>query len=619
MAEDLRNYDEYAYSTKFNFREWKRIIGFMRLHKGRVAVLIASSVLSAAIDALVPYFTRYAFNVFVGGKTLDGIVPFSLLYLAVLLIQTVGQWTFCRVAMYLEMYVGRDLRNACYDKLQRQSLAYYNVTPVGYLLSRLLNDSFNLGGILSWGLSDAVWTLAYLIFCLISMFVLDWKLALLVFAVVIASGAICFLMETKILARNRNVRRASSKLTASFNENITGAKTIKSLAAEDSVCEKFDSLNRDMLRKSLYAKRLRMVFQPIIITLGSLVLGIVIASGNSFSRSALGLGTLAAFINYALSVIDPIANFTDFTVDLVAMQVNVERINRIIDAVPNVRDSAEVIEKYGDDFSPKKENWEPIKGDIEFEDVTFRYPDSNTDVLSHFSLKIKAGECVAIVGETGAGKSTLVNLACRFFEPVEGRILIDGRDYRERSLNWLHSSIGYVLQQPHLFSGTIRENIAYGKPDASEEEIESAARTACAHDFIMSLKDKYDTDVGEGGDMLSTGQKQLISIARAVVADPRIFVLDEATSSVDTETESLISGVMTNVLHNRTSFIIAHRLSTVKNADLILVVDNGKIIERGTHRELLRMKGHYYNLYSRQFENEEQSRIFSREKSKAAL
>ena len=278
----------------------------------------------------------------------------------------------------------------------------------------------------------------------------------------------------------------------------------------------------------------------------------------------------------------------------------------LLDQKPTVKDSPEVVEKYGDTFQPKKENWEPIRGDIEFQDVSFRYPDGKEDVLSHFNLKVPAGTTIAIVGETGAGKSTLVNLACRFFEPTEGRILIDGKDYRERSQLWLHSSIGYVLQSPHLFSGTIEDNIRYGRLDATEEEIREAARAVSADLVAEKLEKGYQTDVGEGGGRLSTGEKQLVSFARAILADPRIFVLDEATSSIDTQTEQLIQKATEKLLEGRTSFIIAHRLSTIRHADLILVVRDGKIIEQGKHEELLEKQGYYYHLCRQQFQEEQQ-------------
>ena len=287
---------------------------------------------------------------------------------------------------------------------------------------------------------------------------------------------------------------------------------------------------------------------------------------------------------------------------LIAIQVNIERFTRLMETESDVADRPEVIEKYGDTFNPKKENWEPLEGDVEFRDVSFMYPDGNEMVLEHFDLTVPKGTNVAIVGETGAGKSTLVNLVCRFFEPTKGQVLIDGRDARERSQLWLHSNIGYVLQTPHLFSGTVRDNLRYGKPDASDEEILTALKLVSA-DFVLAKMDKgLDSEVGEGGDLLSTGEKQLLSFARAILADPRILVLDEATASIDTLTEKAIQDAIATVIKGRTSFVIAHRLSTIVDADVILVVKDGKIIERGTHRELMRRKGYYYDLYTRQYE-----------------
>jgi ATP-binding cassette subfamily B protein len=282
----------------------------------------------------------------------------------------------------------------------------------------------------------------------------------------------------------------------------------------------------------------------------------------------------------------------------------VERVTDLLEKSPGITDRPEVEEKYGDTFNPKKENWEPIIGDVEFRDVTFRYPDGHRNILEHFNLHVPTGTYAAIVGETGAGKSTLVNLVCRFFEPTAGEILIDGKDYRQRSQLWLHSAFGYVLQSPHLFSGTIRENIRYGRLDATDEEVENAARIVHADKIILKLEKGFDTEAGEGGDRLSTGEKQLISFARAVLADPRIFILDEATSSIDTEMEMLLQEAIHTLLKGRTSFVIAHRLSTIRGADVILVVDDGKIIERGTHSQLMKERGHYFELYTKQFEVE---------------
>lgn len=322
------------------------------------------------------------------------------------------------------------------------------------------------------------------------------------------------------------------------------------------------------------------------------------------------IGTLSVFLSYALGILEPIQNIIVTISELIAVQVNVERLTRLLGTESDVADTPEVIAKYGDTFNPKKENWEPLIGDVEFKDVSFHYPDGTEYVLEHFNLKVPQGTNVAIVGETGAGKSTLVNLVCRFFEPTSGEVLIDGKNARERSQLWLHSNIGYVLQTPHLFSGSVRENLKYGNPDATDKEIWDALKLVSADRIVERMDNGLDSDVGEGGDMLSTGEKQLLSFARAILADPRILVLDEATSSIDTVTEKAIQDAISVVIKGRTSFMIAHRLSTVVDADVILVVRDGKIIERGTHRELMKnVGGYYHQLFSRQFEEMEAAAI----------
>ena len=336
---------------------------------------------------------------------------------------------------------------------------------------------------------------------------------------------------------------------------------------------------------------------------------VLLRGGYLVEEQVLDLATLSAFITYAMGIFEPIQGLTNNLAEFIALQATIERVTGLLDEKPQITDPTEVLEKYGDAFNPKRENWEPLTGEIEFKDVTFRYPDGGDNVLEHFSLHIPAGSTVAIVGETGAGKSTLVNLACRFFEPTEGQILIDGRDYRERSQLWLHSNIGYVLQSPHLFSGSVRDNIRYGRLDATDAEIEAAAKAVSADTVVAKLPRGWDSGVGEGGDRLSTGEKQLISFARAVLADPRIFVLDEATSSIDTQTEQLIQQAIDHLLRDRTSFLIAHRLSTIRKADMILVVRDGKIVEQGTHETLLRAKGYYHDLYSKQFAEENAAKI----------
>ena len=374
--------------------------------------------------------------------------------------------------------------------------------------------------------------------------------------------------------------------------------------------ESFRALTGEMEHAGIRAARLNAVYIPLVLFVSTMAVAIVLLrGGHMVLDQVLPLATLSAFTTYAVSIFEPIQMTAANIADFISLQASIERVNGLLAQEPQVRDTPEVLAKYGDVFHPKKENWEPLRGEIEFRDVTFRYPDGGENVLEHFSLHIPQGSTVAIVGETGAGKSTLVNLACRFFEPTSGQILIDGVDYRERSQLWLHSNIGYVLQTPHLFSGTVRENIRYGRLDATDEEIEAAARAVSADTVVAKLEKGWDSDVGEGGDRLSTGEKQLISFARAVLADPRIFVLDEATSSIDTQTEQLIQEAIDHLLRDRTSFLIAHRLSTIRKADMILVVKDGQIVEQGKHEELLRRRGYYHELYSRQFAEESAAKI----------
>jgi ATP-binding cassette subfamily B protein len=320
------------------------------------------------------------------------------------------------------------------------------------------------------------------------------------------------------------------------------------------------------------------------------------------------IGTFTAFVTYSIQIIDPIRQIARIFSDLQSAQASAERTLALIESEPEIADAPEVSAVYGDALIPRPENWPDITGDIVFDNVGFAYK-TGERVLSGFSLSIKAGERIALVGETGCGKSTIVNLICRFYEPTEGTILIDGVDYKQRSQIWLQSNLGYVLQTPHLFSGTIRENIRYAKLDATDEEIAEAAKKANAYDFISRLPDGFGTQVGEGGNRLSAGEKQLVSFARAILKNPAIYVLDEATSAVDTQTEQIIQQAIEHVLKGKTSIIIAHRLSTVRSCDRILLIRDGEVLEEGAHRELLRKKGAYYTLYTNQFREDAENRL----------
>ena len=589
----------------FHLSVWKKLFPFLRPYRARLAFLLIAQLICAGISISYPLFQRYAISNFIEQHDLSTLTPFIVFYALVIILECTLVILFCRAAMYIEMRLGRDLKQKTFVHLQTLSFSYYNVTPVGYMLARTMSDTNRIGSLIGWGLQDMLWSSAYVLGTFVSMLFLNWQLALLIIVVVPFIAILTVYFQRKILNLNRKNSKLNSTMTGVFNEGITGARTSKTLVIEDKNAEEFSGVAHDMYRASVRATALNAVYIPIIVTFSSLAVAVVLTKGGSMvTLGSMDYGTLSVFFTYALTIFEPIQQLARIIADVVSTQVNIERVTDMLETKPTIVDTPEVIEKYGDTFSPKRENWEPIKGDITFDDVTFKYPDGEEYILEHFNLHIKAGTTVAIVGETGAGKSTLVNIACRFFEPTSGRVLIDGKDYRERSQLWLHSNLGYVLQNPHLFSGTVRENIRYGRLDATDEEIEQAAKIVSAHDLILSMENGYDSDVGESGDRLSTGEKQLISFARAVLADPRIFVLDEATSSIDTKTEQLIQEAISHLLKNRTSFLIAHRLSTIRKADLILVVRDGKIVEQGTHEELLQQKGYYNTLYRNQFARE---------------
>ncbi|MBS6229483.1 MAG: ABC transporter ATP-binding protein [Clostridium sp.] len=569
-------------------------------------LLILTNIIISVVDVLLPLFQRYAVDHFIEQRSLAGFQTFIAGYVVVIVLQVLSFVFYTLSAMKMEMHMGRDLKKACFVHLQTLSFSYYNVTPVGYILARVMSDTNKISAITAWDMVDILWALTYVLSAFISMAILDLRLALLVMIIVPIIAVLTTYFQKKILFWNRKVRAINSRLTGAYNEGIMGAKTSKTLVIEDKNTEEFSELTEEMRSASVRAAGLNALYIPLVMLASSAATAIVLVRGGDMVlEHGMLIGTLSAFTTYAVSIFEPIQQMARVLANIISVQPNIERVMGLLDQKPNIVDSPAVIEKYGDSFHPKKENWEEIRGDIEFDDVSFRYPDGEEEVLSHFSLKIPAGTTVAIVGETGAGKSTLVNLACRFFEPTSGRILIDGVDYRERSQLWLHSRLGYVLQNPHLFSGTVMENIRYGRLDATDEEVRAAAKAVSADTVVEHLENGYDSDVGEGGDKLSTGEKQLVSFARAVLADPAIFVLDEATSSIDTQTEQLIQNATLNLLKGRTSFLIAHRLSTIRQADLILVVKDGKIVEQGKHEELLKKGGYYHDLYSKQFQQEE--------------
>lgn len=598
MSEKKNDYD-----VKLKFFGIPKLLPFIKPYRKTMIVMIVLGMAASLIDAIYPLFNQYALNHFVAEKTLDTLTVFVLLYLLILVIQVFVNFISTYLAGKIEMSVDRDLRNASFNHLQELSFAYFNQNNVGYIHARVMSDTGRIGQMVSWDMMDVVWQGSYLLFVLINMFLINARLAGMIVLIVPIAVVLILFFQKKLVVLNRKIREINSKISGDFNEGITGAKSIKTLVIEDKMDQDFEKDTQDMEKVSVHTTKYSAAFTSLVTMMSSIALAIVLWQGGIITmQGVMMIGTLSVFMNYALNMLEPIQTIISTISQLIAIQVNIERLMNLLETKSDVSDRPDVIAKYGDTFHPKKENWEPLYGDVEFQDVSFQYPDGDELVLSHFNLKVPHGTNVAIVGETGAGKSTLVNLVCRFFEPTKGRILIDGRDARDRSQLWLHSHIGYVLQTPHLFSGTVRENLRYGRPDATDEEIWHVLKLVDAEDVVHKMDKGLDSEVGEGGDLLSTGEKQLLSFARALLADPSILILDEATASIDTLTEKAIQNAIKTVIKGRTSFVIAHRLSTITDADVILVVKDGKIIERGKHQELMKQKGYYYDLYTRQYD-----------------
>ena len=581
---------------------WKKIINLLGNQKKDLYWLFVFMLLVAVLDVVFPYLNKITIDYFAIGKGTQGqLIGFAVGYLLLLAVQAFFVFKFIAQSGIVETDFSYYVRKTVFDKLQVLSYSYYDKTPTGWIMARMTSDVGRLAEIIAWSLVDMVWGLTVMVGITIVMLIVNWKMALLVLVVVPILAYISVWFQTRILKNYRLVRQVNSKITSSFSEGIAGAKTTKTMVLEEQNLEEFNRLTSEMREKAIRAAILSSLFMPIVIGLSAVSTGAILwYGGNQVLFYGLEFGTLMMFTQYANQFFEPLRQIARLLAELQMAQASAERVLSLLEEEPAIVDSDEVIAQYGTILEPKVENYPVMKGDISFEHVDFNYLPEEP-VLVDFNLEVQAGQTIALVGETGSGKSTIVNLLCRFYEPVNGIVKIDGVDYKQRSLGWLHSNLGYVLQAPHLFSGTVKENIQYGRMDASMEEIMDAAKLVNAHEFIMKLEKGYDTDVGEGGGRLSTGEKQLICFARAVLADPKLFILDEATASIDTETEKVIQDAIDKVLVNRTSFVVAHRLSTIVNADVILVMKNGRILEKGNHDALMKLKGYYYRLYTNQF------------------
>ena len=598
----MNYFEEEEYQdSKFDIKVWLKIFSYMKPFKRNVILGVLAAVVLAGIDTIYPLINKYAIDEIIQTGSLDKLPYFIGFYIVIMFLIGTMVYSFIINAGHVQQKLSFALRKHAFRRLQELPFSYYDKTPVGWIMARMTSDSRKLSEILSWGLIDLSWGLLMMVGITIAMFILNVKLAIIALSVLPILILLSVYFKKKILKAYRKIRKENSKITGSFNEGIMGAKTTKTLVLEDENFGDFDRLTSNMRRHSIKAAMFAGLYFPSILFIATIAIALVLYYGGlDVASEVITFGMLYVFIAYVGSFFEPVMQLANILARFQQAQASAERIISLIEQEPEIFDTPEVIEKYGDAIDFKKENWEELIGKVEFRNVTFKYSKGET-VLSNFNLKVKAGENIALVGPTGAGKSTIVNLICRFYEPTSGNILIDGKDYKDRSLGWLHDNLGYVLQSPHLFSGTILENIRYGRQDATIEEIKYAAELVEADKFITQFKDGYDTEVGEGGTRLSVGQKQLISFARALIADPKILILDEATSSVDTKTEKSIQRAIKTVLKGRTSFVIAHRLSTITSSDRILLLEDGIVKESGTHKELIKLEKQYYKLYTNQF------------------
>lgn len=577
---------------KLNAHIFGRLLSLLKPHwKWAVGFLVCIAIVSS-IDSYTTFLSKRIIDEGIIAGNREAIVQTILLYGSIIFIQAVATFGFIYLVGILAERVRYDLRKKMFNHLQQLSLSYFSETPVGWIMSRLTSDTERLSDLMTWGILDITWAVINIGTAGIFMFIINPDLALIVVIMLPILIVVAILFRTKILYHYRQSRKMNSKITGAFNESITGVRVIKALSREDANLEEFSELTDGMYEASFKAAWLSALFLPSVQVISAIGLGIVLwRGGMQVQIGNITVGGIQAFVSYITFIMWPIQDIARVYAHMQNAVASAERIFGLIDTEPTVKDRPLTVET------------DTIEGDIRFENVHFYY-EENDPVIKNLNFHVNQGEMVALVGPTGGGKTTIVNLLCRFYEPNQGTIYMNGVDYQDMKLDDIQSRIGVVLQTPHLFSGSIRDNIRYGRLNATDEEIEEAAKLAGAHEFIIKFEHGYDQDVGEGGNLLSVGQKQLVSIARALLAQPELFIMDEATSSVDTLTEALIQRGMDRLMKGRTSFVIAHRLSTIKRADIILVIEDGQIAEMGTHKELIKKKGKYYNLYTQQFRQE---------------
>ncbi len=590
-------FEEEEFTTQFNGETIKRMAAQARPYWKWVVGFILLIALVSFQDSLFTYLSKLIIDEGILAGNKERLIELITIYAGLAIVQSAAIFGFIYLAGILGERLRYDLRRKLFNHMQDLSLAYFGKTPVGWIMSRVTSDTSRIAELVTWGTIDITWSVLNLITAVVFMLIINWQLALLVALILPVLVIIAGRFKKKILVEFRRVRKMNSKLTGVYNENITGVRVVKALTREEKNLAEFDGMATDLYRASYRAAWLSALFLPTVQIVSATALGGIIWYGGwQFETGGMTIGGIQAFVSYLTFMMFPIQEMARVYAEMQNSVASAERVFSLIDAKPDIVDRPQAVAA------------ESLRGDILFDHVDFYY-EPDKPVLTDFNLTVKQGETIALVGPTGGGKSTIVNLLCRFYEPKSGIVCFDGVDYTSLTLHSIQSRVGIVLQTPHLFSDTILENIRYGRLDATDAEVETAAKLARAHQFIMAMEHGYDEQVGEGGNLLSTGQKQLVSLARAVLTEPDLFIMDEATSAVDTLTEALIQQGMETLMTGRTSFIIAHRLSTIKKADRILVIEEGRITEMGSHAELMQAKGHYYSLYTKQFKQEPQNEL----------
>ena len=584
--------DDDALGRAYDARLTRRLLAYLRPYARPLAVAVAFMLVSALMSVLEPWIIGQAVDSGIRAGSLRLLRAWSLLFLLAITLE----WITNRTRIYLMAAVGTsvvaDVRRDLYRHLHAQPLAFHNQTSEGRLISRLVSDVDVLLEFITWSITGLARATFNLVGITVFMFFLNWRLALVALAVVPLMVLLTDFYRKRVRGTYRATRQRIALINGYLNESITGIRVTKSFTREERNARHFADLNHSYLDANVAAARLTALFFPGVDFLGSLAVALVVGVGGWLVlRDALTAGTLVAFILYVERFFDPIRELAMRYNSFQSTMAASERIFALLDTPPALTDR------------PGARDLPPIAGRVDFADVSFAYK-AGEPVLRNVTLRALPGQRVALVGETGAGKSTIIRLLARFFDVTAGAVLVDGYDVRDVTPASLRSQLGIVLQDTFLFTGTIGDNVRYGRLDATDAEVEAAARAVGAHDFIQRLPDGYDAQVGENGVSLSAGQRQIVSFARALLADPRILILDEATSSVDTATEKVIEAALDRLMQGRTSFVIAHRLSTIVNADLIVVMHDGEIVEQGMHAELLAQRGRYHQLYTMQWAQE---------------